>query len=161
MSMSFLSSQFLKTPPPNTWHLHGYQEVVWCSGSSWNSGFYIYLLVPMGKSPSFSKLQSPHLGIDSFNKKLFNVHLLCACQCRRCKSHRFQPWSCEDPLEEDMGTHSSILAWKIPWAKETGRLQSTRPQRVGHDWATEHTYMCVHMRVLGITCYSLLWVQCL
>ena len=39
----------------------------------------------------------------------------------------------EDPLEEEMATHSSILAWKIPWAEEPGGLQSTGSQRVGHD----------------------------
>ena len=39
----------------------------------------------------------------------------------------------EDPLEKEMTTHSSILAWKIPWTEERGRLQSTGPQRVGHD----------------------------
>ena len=42
----------------------------------------------------------------------------------------------EDPLEEGMATHSSILAWRIPWTEEPGRLQSTGSQRVGHDWAT-------------------------
>ena len=41
----------------------------------------------------------------------------------------------EDPLEKEMATHSSILAWKIPWM-EPGRLQFMRSQRVGHDWAT-------------------------
>ena len=39
----------------------------------------------------------------------------------------------EDPLEEGMATHSSILAWRIPWTGETGGLQSTGSQRVGHD----------------------------
>ena len=39
----------------------------------------------------------------------------------------------EDPLEEDMATHLSILAWRIPWAEETGRLQSMESQRVGHE----------------------------
>ena len=39
----------------------------------------------------------------------------------------------EDPLEEEMATHSSTLAWKIPWIEEPGRLQSMRSQRVGHD----------------------------
>ena len=38
----------------------------------------------------------------------------------------------EVPLEKEMVTHSSILAWKIPWAEEPGRLQSMRSQRVGH-----------------------------
>ena len=42
----------------------------------------------------------------------------------------------EDLLEEEMATHSSILAWKIPWMEEPGGLQSMGSQRVGHDWAT-------------------------
>ena len=45
----------------------------------------------------------------------------------------------EDPLEKGMATHSSILAWKIPWTEEPGRLQSMGSQRVGHDLVTEHT----------------------
>ena len=39
----------------------------------------------------------------------------------------------EDPLEKEMATHSSSLAWKIPWMEEPGRLQSMELQRVGHD----------------------------
>ena len=39
----------------------------------------------------------------------------------------------EDPLEKEMATHSSILAWKIQWMEETGRLQSMGSQRVRHD----------------------------
>ena len=39
----------------------------------------------------------------------------------------------EDPLEEGMGTHSSILSWRIPWTEEPGRLQSMGLQRVGQD----------------------------
>ena len=39
----------------------------------------------------------------------------------------------EDPPEEGMATHSSILAWRIPWTEEPGRLQSIGLQRVGHD----------------------------
>ena len=42
----------------------------------------------------------------------------------------------EDPLEEEMATHSSTLAWKIPWTEKPGRLQSMGSQRVGHDRAT-------------------------
>ena len=41
--------------------------------------------------------------------------------------------SWEDPLEKEMATHSSILAWRIPWTEEPGGLQSTGLQRVGHD----------------------------
>ena len=39
----------------------------------------------------------------------------------------------EDPLEKGVAIHSSILAWKIPWTEESGGLQSTGLQRVGHD----------------------------
>ena len=39
----------------------------------------------------------------------------------------------EDPLEKEMATHSSTIAWKIPWAEEPGRLQSMGLQRVGRD----------------------------
>ena len=42
----------------------------------------------------------------------------------------------EDPLEKEMATHSSILAWRIPWMEEPGGLHSMWSQRVGHDWAT-------------------------
>ena len=41
--------------------------------------------------------------------------------------------SWEDPLEEEMATHSSILAWKIPWTEEYGRLESMGSQRVRHN----------------------------
>ena len=39
----------------------------------------------------------------------------------------------EDPLEKEMATHSSILAWKIPWTEEPGRLESMESRRVRHD----------------------------
>ena len=39
----------------------------------------------------------------------------------------------EDPLEKETATHTSILAWRIPWTEEPGRLQSMGSQRVGHD----------------------------
>ena len=43
----------------------------------------------------------------------------------------------EDPLEKEMATYSSILAWEISWREEPGRLQPMRSQRVEHDWVTE------------------------
>ena len=42
----------------------------------------------------------------------------------------------EDPLEKEMATRSSILAWRIPWTEEPGGLQSMGSQKVGHDWTT-------------------------
>ena len=44
-----------------------------------------------------------------------------------------------NPLEEGMATHSSILAWRVPWTEEPGGLQSVGLQRVGHDWAAKHS----------------------
>ena len=38
--------------------------------------------------------------------------------------HGFNPWAREDPLEEGMTTHSSVIAWRIPWTEEPGRLQA-------------------------------------
>ena len=55
-----------------------------------------------------------------------------------------QPLGQEDPLEEEMGTHSGILAWRIPWTEEPGRLQSMGLQRVGHNW-TGHTHTHRHL----------------
>ena len=49
---------------------------------------------------------------------------------------RVQSLGREDPLEKEMATHSSIHAWKIPWAEEPGGLQSMGSQRVGHDCVT-------------------------
>ena len=46
---------------------------------------------------------------------------------------RVQPLVWEDPLKKEMGTHSSILAWEIPWTEEPGRLQSVGSQQIRHD----------------------------
>ena len=52
----------------------------------------------------------------------------------------------EDPLEKGMATHSSVLAWKILWTKEPGRLRSVGLQTVGHDWATNIFSICVVLK---------------
>ena len=46
----------------------------------------------------------------------------------------------EDPLEEEIATHSSMLAWRIPWTEEPDGLQSLGLQRVGHDLATKEQH---------------------
>ena len=45
-------------------------------------------------------------------------------------------------LEKEMATHSSILAWKIPWMVKPGRLPSKGSQRIGHDWVTSLSFLC-------------------
>ena len=56
-------------------------------------------------------------------------------QCRRYKRCGFNPWVGKTPLEKDMATHSSILAWRIPWTEEPGGLQSIVSQGVRHNWS--------------------------
>ena len=56
-----------------------------------------------------------------------------ACQCRRLKETGIQSLGWEDPLKEEMATHSSILAWRIPWTEEPVGLQSMGSQRVGYN----------------------------
>ena len=54
----------------------------------------------------------------------------------------------EDPLEKGMAIHYSVLAWKIPWTEEAGRLQSKGLQGVRHNWVTKHslsTYLPIYL----------------
>ena len=58
----------------------------------------------------------------------------------------------EDPLEKEMATRSSTLAWKIPWTKKSGRLKSMGSQRVRHDWETSISlslFQCCIRGLLG------------
>ena len=52
-------------------------------------------------------------------------------------------------MEKEMATHSSILAWKIPWMEEPGRLQSKGSQRVRHDWVTSLSFSCLGVGLQG------------
>ena len=88
----------------------------------------------------------------TFNCNVMNVSRTWKCSCFSCLPSPFlvaqtvkklpttqgtwaQSQGQEDSMEEGMATHSSILAWEIPWTEEPGRLQSMGSQRVGHDWA--------------------------
>ena len=64
-----------------------------------------------------------------------------------------------NPLEKGIATHSSILAWRIPWTEEPGGLQSTGSQRVGHNWATSlHFELPISSYGLESHCYWLLYI---
>ena len=63
---------------------------------------------------------------------------------------RFLVW--EDLLEEGIATQSSILAWRIPWTEEPGRLQSTKLQRVGHN---SKKVTCTQPYILVLVCSPL------
>ena len=61
----------------------------------------------------------------------------------------------EEPLEKEIATHSSILAWEIPWTEEPGGLQSLVPQKSQeHDWATKQHTIHMHKAL-----YSVLHLQ--
>ena len=62
-------------------------------------------------------------------------------QCRRHRRRRFDPWVGKFPWRRKMETHSTVLAWKIPWTEEPGRLQSKWSWGIRHNWATNHTLM--------------------
>ena len=72
--------------------------------------------------------KQPHDDVLTYNLRTFLV----------AWNQETQVWSLgqEDPLEKGMETHSSILAWWIPWTEEPGGLQSMGSQRVGHHWTT-------------------------
>ena len=68
------------------------------------------------------------------------------CQCKRRKRHGFSPWVRKIPLEKEMATRYSILAWRIPWTVEPGGLQSMELQ--SRTWLSTYTqgryiYVCV------------------
>ena len=78
-----------------------------------------------------------------------------------------QVWSMglEDPLEKGLATHSSIPSWRIPWTEESGGLQSTESQRIGHDWSI-NTFtvfilkawrMCLYITQYQI--WSIFWID--
>ena len=93
---------------------------LWCGGSS--SG------VPCGFESSYTR--PPTVGLSSIRAALVGqkVKNLPAMQ-----ETWVQLLAWEDVLEKGMASHSSILAWRIPWTEEPGGLQSMGSQRVGHD----------------------------
>ena len=68
----------------------------------------------------------------------------------------------EDSLKKEVATHSSILAWKIPWTEEPGGLQSMWSQRVWHDWVTEHTHTyIIALQCCVSFCWTITWISCI
>ena len=72
---------------------------------------------------------------------------------------RVQSLVWEDPLGKGMATHSNILAWRIPWTEETGRIQSLASQRVRHDWATNMFRINIYtLLLLLLSRFSRVWL---
>ena len=126
-----------------------------CSNDKFRVGFLAFCLIlqkivlenllgwRVSSPPSWNIRMCPYLGIRSLQVKLFRWgHTGASLVAQTVKNLPAiqetwaQSLSWEDPLKKGMATHSSILAWKIPWAEEPGGLQSMGSQRVGHDWVT-------------------------
>ena len=82
------------------------------------------------------KWNNPSLSTDEWINKMWYSHTMVYYSTVK------NEWNIDKCLEKEMATHSSILAWKIPWTEDPGRLQSMGSQRVGHNWVTEHTDKC-------------------
>ena len=111
--------------------------------------FYLYFLKVLGGVDSHGRLCIIGFPGSSVAKNLPTVR-------------ETQVWSLdwEDSLEKRMATHSSILAWRIPWTEETVRLQSKGAQRIRHDWVT-NTHSQVYHRVImykknGLTLHKII-----
>ena len=63
----------------------------------------------------------------------------------------------EDPLQKGMATHSSILAWRIPWTEESGRLPCMGSQRVRHDWVPKHSDTCIIASIYAVNAMALFY----
>ena len=74
---------------------------------------------------------------------------------RAMQETRVRSLGWEDPLEKEMVTHSSTLAWKIPWTEEPGRLQSMGSQRVRHNWETSLHFHILKIKKLKIS--KIIW----
>ena len=73
----------------------------------------------------------PWLGASLMTQQVKNLPAM-----QETQATQVQPLGQKDPLEAEMATHSSVIAWKIPWTEGPGRLQSRGFQRVGHDWSS-------------------------
>ena len=83
------------------------------------------------------KIRRKEVNITNNGHVIINLWASLVFQRVKCLPAMWETWvqslGWEDPLEKGMATHSSTLAWKIPWMEEPDRLQSMGSQRVGHD----------------------------
>ena len=79
---------------------------------------------------------------------LFFFKYHCTCRTPAVQETQVPSLGQKDPLEKGVATHSSILAWRIPWTEEPGGLQSMGSQRVGHGWVTKHSSQPAQLNLL-------------
>ena len=114
-----IQSQTYHSPPLSILFLVSHKDVITRSK-------YLYCKWAQPTFVEFFKI----LGLPWWQASLVAQRLKCLSTMRET---RVQSLGWEDPLEKEMATHFSILAWRIPWSEEPGRLQSMGLQRVGHD----------------------------
>ena len=108
----------------------------------------------LGFTVNSNRVRSRLFGVNSLpqnNVQFLMYYIICTCILYKKHTHIII-CTHTNTLEKEMATHSSILAWKIPWTEEPGGPQSMGSQRVGHNWATEHTqyrYMYTHTHTLS------------
>ena len=130
------------SPPGSSVHgvlqarILGWVSVSRATGSSWPRGQNLHLLV----SPALAGRFFTIVPKNSFEGKPKNKHgSYLVAQIVKSLPAMQETWvrslGREGYLEKEMATHSSILAWRIPWTEEPGGLQSMGSQRAGHDWA--------------------------
>ena len=112
----------------------------------WQLCRWINVIFPkrsIGSKDSSSRKLLTKLPSSFVDCSAFQVALVVKNPFAKAGDREIWVWSLgwEDPLEEGMVTHSSILAWSIPWTEERGGLQSKGSQRVGHDWS-DSTHAC-------------------
>ena len=104
-----------------------------------------YMKLPTFDSNSFeatrSLFQSPSLN-TAWKNQGFSLDVSGKESTYQCRRGGFEPLVGKIPLEKERATHSSILAWEIPWAGEPGRPQSSGSQRVGYNLATKQQQLC-------------------
>ena len=147
--------------PEGTIHLSGFSR----SGSliSWLAGPNCSTTAPgsLNHSKVGSKWEGETIAIVNYNASVIRDHILSlkwtslvtqmVKHLPTMRETQVQSLGWIDPLEKEIATHSSILAWKIPWMEEPGRLQSMGSQRVGHDWATSLSLYVSWMTSNGIS----------
>ena len=121
--------------------------VIWYEIREYDTFSFVFLFHCFGFSGSFVALYKFKNFVPALWKMTFNrdftesVRTSLVAQTVRRLPTMWETWvrslGWEDPLEKERATHSSTLAWKIPWTEEPGRPQSVGSQRVGHDWETK------------------------
>ena len=118
------------------WHLWNILCNTLCCVECWHQAIFLIILIRSSILIRYVRYIRSHHTYKGFPG---------GSEVKKCLPAMRETWvrslGWEDPLEKEMATHSSNLAGKTPWTEKPGGLQSTRSQRVGHDWVTSLTHL--------------------